>query len=77
MARAIETCTLAMPAWPSEVVSATGELRQAIRARAAPSAFATGTNAMRKAIGHDVNLMLSLMPGRATAVKPRERLVSV
>jgi hypothetical protein len=62
MAQAIETRTLAMPAWPSEVVSVTADLRQAIRACAAPSAFATGADAMRKTIGQDVNLIINFMP---------------
>jgi hypothetical protein len=62
MAQAIETRAIAMPAWPSDVVSATTDLRLAIRACAAPSAFATGADAMRKAINQDVNLMLNFMP---------------
>jgi len=62
MAEAIQTRTLAMPAWPSEVVSTTDELRQAIRACAAPAAFATGATAMRQSIHQNVNVMLNFMP---------------
>jgi hypothetical protein len=62
MAEAVETRRVVMPTWPSEVASTTEELRQAIRACAAPAAFATGAAAMRKAVDHDVNLMLNLMP---------------
>ena len=65
MAQAIQTRAVAMPAWPSEVVTATEELRQAIRACAAPAAFATGAAAMRSAVDQDVNLMLNLMPALA------------
>ena len=41
MAEAIQTRTLAMPAWSSELVSTTEELRHAIRACATPAAFAS------------------------------------
>jgi hypothetical protein len=62
MAEAIQTRTLAMPEWSSQVVSTTDELRKAIRACAAPDAFATGATAMRQSINQNVNVMLNFMP---------------
>jgi hypothetical protein len=62
MAQAIQTRTLVMPASPIEVVSTTEELRQAIRASAAPAAFATGATAMRQSINQNVNVVLNFIP---------------
>jgi hypothetical protein len=61
-AHAVQTRRIELPEWQDEPVTVEAEIRLAVRACAAPAAFAAGAGEMRSALEQEADLGLSLLP---------------